>query len=182
MQQKQLTLQKHNLDLVERLKTTMKEKEEAEICFQEASALNKEQLEQSTTSYNKLCEATNVADEALMENQTLRREKHQIEEELNNLAKTIGNVIDVASSKVERDVEELKGKHKKEKEDLNKEIERLNLIIKEQSMLDSNRESEFHQKISSMEQINSALTDNLQSALNTVVRTFLAFFSNSLNF
>lgn len=151
----------------------MREKDETEQCFKEAAALNKEQLEQSTTSYNNLQEVTNVADEALAEIQTLRREKAQIEEELNNLAQTIGTVIDKASSKVEYVVEELKEAHRKEKTDLNKEIERLNEIIREQRTLDDSKESSYEQKLVSMANINTAMSENLQKALQSIVRKFV---------
>lgn len=170
MQQEQVTLRKQNHEMTESLGKALQEKDEAEQCFKEAASLNKEQLEQATTSFNKLLEVTKVADEAVVEIQTLRREKDQVEEEFHNLATTIGNVIQTASSKVENVVEELKEKHKKEKDELDKEIARLNQIIEQQGLSDSSKESEFHQKIASMENINTALTENLQTALKTIVR------------
>lgn len=171
MHQEQVALRKENQELSESLRKTVKERDETEQCFKEAALLNKEQLEQSTTSFDKLCEATRCLDEALVEIQTLRREKDQIDEEFNSLANTIGNVIDTASSKVENVVEDLKEKHRIEKDGLNKEIARLNQIIKHQGLSDNSKESEFQQKIASMEHINAALTENLQSALHTIVRS-----------
>lgn len=169
MQQEQMALRKQNHVLTENLMKAVEEKEEAEQNFKEASALNKEQLEQSTTSFNKLCEATSVADEALAEAEKLKNEKRQLEDELHNLAETIGTVINSASTKVEIVVEELKEKHRKEKEQMSREIERLRQIIYQQESKEEIKDFSADEKIASMEDVNRALSENLQSALQTIV-------------
>lgn len=123
------SIKKLKIESDEKLKRSEAEKADLEKCLDESSELNRLQMERSAESFSKLQEAIKVADEALAEIVVLGREKHQIEAECNNLAQTIGTVMERASDKISRDFEDLKEKHQRDQERFSEEIERLKQAI-----------------------------------------------------
>lgn len=123
------SLQSSHVKLIDKLKKTESEKEELEKCFEESNELNKEQMKKATESFQKLQETIKLADETMAELQVLSQEKQQMEEECDSLARTIGSVMEVASEKIEREVEEIKERHRKEIADSLMEIERLGQML-----------------------------------------------------
>lgn len=122
-------LQKSNIELSDKLKTLESEKKELENSFEESNELNMEQMHKSTETFVKLQEAIKVADDALEEVNNLLGEKRQMEDECNNLAQTIGSVMELASERIEKDVADLKVKHLHEMENSHAEIDRLKQIL-----------------------------------------------------
>lgn len=158
--------------LSETLKKSEAERNELEQCLEESNQLNKEQMQKSVETLQKLQESIKVADEAMAEINILTNEKQQMEAECNHLAHTIGSVIENASEKVEKDVEELKGKHQKETENCNSEIEKLKqMILLEAAKKDSalQKVKSLEEKLVTMERTNSFLREDLKTANQAIV-------------
>lgn len=158
--------------MTESLKKSEEERKELEQCLEESNQLNKEQMEKSVETLQKLQESIKVADEAMAEINVLANEKLQMEAECNHLAQTIGSVIENASVKVEKDVEELKAKHQREIELLNQEIEKLKQLLQlEATKKDSalNQIKSLEDKLETMGRSNSFLENDLKTANEAIV-------------
>ena len=164
--------QKAVKQLTESLKKSESEREELEKCLEESNQLNKEQMLKSVETLQKLQESIKVADEAMEEINVLSKEKQQMEAECNHLAQTIGSVIENASEKVEKNVEEIKEKHQKEIEHCNVEIERLKqMILLEAAKKDSalQKVKSLEDKLLAIEKTNSFLREDLETANKAIV-------------
>lgn len=137
MMQKIESLHRANVELSERLKASEADKKELEKCLEDSNELNKEQMQKALESFQKLQETIKVADEAMTEIEMLMNEKRQMEEECNNLAQTIGSVMESASFKIEKDMEAIRVQHLREMENSTIEIERLkqDLLLEKEKVI-----------------------------------------------
>lgn len=119
------SFQRENFQLTAELKNAEEERKELEKCLVDSNELNKQQMEKATESFQKLQESIKVADEAMAEIEHLMTEKRHMEEECQHLAQTIGSVMESASMKVEKNIQDLKDEHCRELESLKNEIDRL---------------------------------------------------------
>jgi chromosome segregation ATPase len=169
----------NNKSLSESLKQANIDKAEIEKCLEESTKLNKEQMEKSNESFEKLQETIKVADEAVKEIESLTRQNEIMEDECINLAQTIGSVMEKASEKIDKDVEELKAKHQKEIENSFIEIERLKSMI---SMEKAEKDSALKQneileeKLKTIDKERIFFGKDLQAAIESVVSLFLCVF------
>lgn len=161
-----------NNELLVRIKTLEEEKEDTERLLDESNELNKQQMQKSTESFLKMQETIKVAEGAMAEVEQLMEEKRLIEEEHDNLARTIGSVMKEASEKVDKSIEDLRKQHKIEMENTKIEIERLKQEVEHEKLKTT---SAMHQvkmleeKLNSNDMRNSYLGEDLQAALKTLV-------------
>lgn len=165
-------LQDANNEFHEQIKQLETEKTAIEQLLDESNELNREQMKKSTESFAKMQESIKVADEAMAEVAQLLSEKRLIQEEYDNLANTIGSVIEEASMKVDKDMEELKMKHQHELTTAKIEIEHLKQtteLERERAESAMQKNKLLEDKINSQDKHNSRVSKDLEIALNTVV-------------
>lgn len=161
-----------NNQLYEQLKNLEAEKDDTERLLDESNELNKQQMQKSTESFLKMQETIKVAEGAMAEVEQLIEEKRLLEEEHDNLARTIGSVMKEASEKVDKTIEDMRKQHKVEMENSQCEIERLKQEVKHEKLKTT---SAMHQvkmleeKLHSIETTNSYLGEDLKVALKTLV-------------
>lgn len=166
-------LQIKNNELTEALEKITADKKELEKLVESSIALNKEEMEKSTVSFEKLQETIKVADEALAEVETLANEKRQIEAEYKFLVETISAVITSESEKVEKVFDDMKQEHQREIVLSDAEIEKLKQTCKleEARKLSAlERVKAFERKLSHSSKMNSHLEHDLETVMKTVVR------------
>lgn len=158
--------------VLEKLMKVSSEKEELEKFLEEMNQLNKDQMEKSSQTFDKLQESIQVAEHAMEEVSNLVKEKEQIVEEYNNLAHTIGSVIESAAEKVDIEVANLKMDHQRHIEKTLNEIDNLKTIIQ----LEHTKTEAANQKAQAAEdKLNSTISANmflendLQIAFQTIV-------------
>lgn len=166
-------LQVRNNELTEKLERVTCDKQELEKLVENSIALNKEEMEKSMVSFEKLQETIKVADEALAEVEVLSTEKRQIEAEYKFLVETISAVIQAECDKVERVFDEMKQEHQREIVISDAEIEKLkqNCKLEEARKLSAlERVTAFEKKLSHSSKIKSHLEQDLATVMKTVVR------------
>lgn len=165
-------VQNQNKALTEKLQKVETENKELhqqlqdfEKAFAESQELNKEQMQKSVLTFQKLQESVQVADEAMLEIEGLMKEKKQMEDECQWLSETIGSVIESASSKIDKDVQELKANHEREIEKLRQKIEleqgKTNCALHKVECLE--------EKLKNIDKTNSFLGKDLEAAIKTIV-------------
>lgn len=157
---------------LEKLMKVSSEKEELAKLLEEMNQLNKDQLDKSSQTFDKLQESILVAEQAMAEVNSLLMEKVQIQDEYNNLAHTIGSVIESAAEKVDIEIANLKMDHQRNIEKSLIEIDNLKMIIE----LEHSKTEAANQKAQSAEDklnatinANSFLENDLQIAFQTIV-------------
>lgn len=166
-------LQIRNNELMASLEKVTSDKQELEKLVENSIALNKEEMEKSLVSFEKLQETIKVADEALAEVETLSTEKRQIEAEYKFLVETISSVIQAECDKVEKVFDEMKQEHQREIVVSDAEIEKLKQTCKleEARKLSAlERVKAFEKKLSHSSKMNSHLEQDLATVMKTVVR------------
>lgn len=165
-------LKNTNNQLFEQLKNLEAEKDDTERLLDESNELNKQQMQKSTESFLKMQETIKVAEGAMAEVEQLIEEKRLLEEEHDNLARTIGSVMKEASEKVDKTIEDMRKQHKVEMENSQFEIERLKQEVEHEKLKTT---SAMHQvkmleeKLHSIETTNLYLGEDLKVALKTLV-------------
>lgn len=174
-------LQKSNKLLSEKLQTADTENkdlhdriQEFEKCFAESNELNREQMQKSTETFEKLQESVQIADEAMSEIESLMKEKKQMEDECHWLSETIGSVIETASTRIDKDVEELRANHEHEIQKLKQTVE----LEKQKTDSALQNVKTLEEKLKAIDKANSFLGQDLQTAIKTIVR--LPLFENDL--
>lgn len=153
--------------LIERLRTTETEKAEIRKCLVKSDELSREHEQKSNEIFQKLKETIQLADDAIAEINVLQREKNQREVECNSLAFSISSVIEDASERIDKDIEDLKMMHKKEVESCKSEVQHLKKKIKleiEKKYLAHKQLKAFEDKMKLVERANSFLRKELESA------------------
>lgn len=161
-----------NNELNEKIKQLETEKSEIEQLLDESNELNKEQMRKSTESFQRMQDSIRVADEAMQEIQELLREKKLIQDEYDNLARTIGGVIEEAAEKVDNDIEELKMRHKHEMASAKIEIEHLNQTVeyeRERTKSAMQQYKALEEKLNSQNTQNTFLNKDMELALKFLV-------------
>lgn len=157
---------------LEKLKNISSEKEDLAKLLEDMNQLNKEQMEKSSQSFDKLQESILVAEQAMAEVNSLLLEKEQIQDEYNNLAHTIGSVIESAAEKVDIEVANLKMDHQRNMEKSLIEIDNLKMIIELEHSKTEAANQKAHaaeDKLNSTINANSFLENDLQIAFQTIV-------------
>lgn len=168
-------LQIRNNELSDALAKVTADKHELEKLVESSIALNKEEMEKSLVSFEKLQDTIKVADEALAEVETLTNEKRQIEAEHKFLVETISAVIKSESEKVEKVFDDMKQEHQREIVVSDAEIEKLKQTCKleEAGKLSAlERVKAFEKKLSHSSKIKSHLENDLETVMKTVVREY----------
>ena len=172
IQTENVELKDNNNQLLEKIKNLVTDKDETERLLDESNELNKQQMQKSTESFLKMQETIKVAEGAMAEVEQLMEEKRLLEEEHDNLARTIGSVMKEASEKVDKTMEDMRKQHKVEMENSTIEIERLKQEVKHEKLKTT---SAMHQvkmleeKLHSIEMTNSYLGEDLKVAQKTLV-------------
>jgi chromosome segregation ATPase len=139
--------------------------QEFEKCFAESNELNREQMEKSSKLFQKLQESNAVADEAMTEVERLMIEKKQMQEECDWLSTNISSIIESASQKIDKDMDEIKLQHERELEKLNQllDLEREKVKTAETSL------RSLEGKLEASKKQNSFLLKDLKTAMETIV-------------
>lgn len=172
-------LKEANNQLAEKLKTIEVDKEETEKLLMESNELNKNQMQKSQESFLKLQQTIKIAESAVAEVEQLLEEKRAMEEEHDNLARTIGSVMEKASEHVDKTIEDLKNKHKVEIEKLNNEIERLKQEVEHEKLKTTSALQQVKMlelKMNSIDTTNSYLGEDLKVAQKTLVSMSFFYF------
>ncbi|CAO1371900.1 unnamed protein product [Diamesa tonsa] len=159
---------------LEKLMNISSEKEELAKLLEDMNQLNKEQMDKSSETFDKLQESILVAEQAMAEVNNLLTEKEQIQDEYNNLAHTIGSVIESAAEKVDIEVANLKMDHQRNMEKSLIEIDNLKMIIElEHSKTEAANQKAYaaEDKLNSTINANSFLENDLQIAFQTIAET-----------
>lgn len=176
-------LKEANNQLAEKLKTIEVDKEETEKLLMESNELNKNQMQKSQESFLKLQQTIKIAESAVAEVEQLLEEKRAMEEEHDNLARTIGSVMEKASEHVDKTIEDLKNKHKVEIEKLNNEIERLKQEVEHEKLKTTSALQQVKMlelKMNSIDTTNSYLGEDLKVAQKTLVSMSFFILSSCL--
>ncbi|XP_070495165.1 girdin [Chironomus tepperi] len=174
IQTENMELKDSNNQLLEKIKNLEIEKDDTERLLDESNELNKQQMQKSTESFLKMQETIKVAEGAMAEVEQLMEEKRLLEEEHDNLARTIGSVMKEASEKVDKTIEDMRKQHKVEMEYSQIEIERLKQEVEHEKLKTT---SAMHQvkmleeKLHSIEMTNSYLGEDLKVAVKTLADT-----------
>lgn len=176
-----------NNELNEKIKQLETEKNEIEQLLEESNELNKEQMKKSTESFQRMQESIKVADEAMEEVQKLLKEKKLIQDEYDNLARTIGGVIEEAAEKVDNEWEETKMRHQHEMASAKIEIEHLNQTVeyeREKAKSAMQQYKALEEKLNSQDAQNTFLSKDLDLTLKILVSSvnLVSFFPCTFNF
>ena len=158
--------------VLEKLMKVSTEKEELEKLLEEMNQLNKEQVDKSSQTFDKLQESILVAEQAMAEVNSLLTEKEQIQEEYNNLAHTIGSVIESAAEKVDIEIANLKMEHQRNIEKSLIEINNLKMVIElehTKTEAANQKAQAAEDKLNSTFNANSFLENDLHIAFQTIV-------------
>ncbi|CRK97348.1 CLUMA_CG010739, isoform A [Clunio marinus] len=167
-------MQSQNKSLSEKLKTSEDERKELEACLEDSNELNKEQMKKATESLQKLQETIKVADEAMAEIDTLMKEKHQMQEECDSLAHTIGSVMESASEKISKEIEDLKFQHLKDLDDSKAEMERLKQMLmleKAKTEIAEQKAKTLEEKLKSLDMTQTFCDEDIKTAIQTIEET-----------
>jgi chromosome segregation ATPase len=156
---------------LEKLKKVKQENEDLKAKNQELteklkqkSELCQDQMQKSQEALKKLEETIEVAENSMSEIHKLIYEKEQIEEEYNNLAQTIGAVLEETAQKVDREMELQNAKHQEKILKLEQEILRYQKLLEEETSKTQNILS----KNQMLSKTNSFLDHDLKIAFNVV--------------
>lgn len=143
-------LNQQNIELAEKLKN------ESESC--------QEQIKKNQETLEKLEETIDVAEKSMNEIHKLIFEKEQIEDEYNNLAQTIGTVLEETAQKLDTQMELQNVKHQEQILKLEQEILRYQKLLEEESK----KTQDVLNKNQLLSKTNSFLDHDLKIAFNVV--------------
>jgi chromosome segregation ATPase len=178
-------LNANNNALTEKMKALEEEKEELKNWINDSIELNKEQMRKSQESNEKMQEMIKVVEVTLAENQELTFENSQIKDELDNISRTIGSVIEEASEKYDKERKAMLNMHKQELESSKSQIEHLEQMLeceKSKASFANEHAKSFEEKLNSIGATNTFISHDLQAALEKLVKFSLIQFFLSLTF
>lgn len=145
---------------------------------EKANSLNREQVVKAAETLKKLKETIEVAEqafsecqEALQERDKLLLEKVEIDEEYNNLARTIGQTLENASVKVQLDITEIQNQSKMDIWKLEQQVLTVKNQILEEQCKTEKAENTVRVKAAEMIALTEANKAELKIALITVAET-----------
>lgn len=155
-----------------KLNEIMKVRNELEKSLQHCNISAQENISRDTEALQKVQDALLIAETALLEkNEALSRER-SIKEECDLLATTIGQVMEEAALRVERDMEQLKTQYNNRIVNLNTIIENLKSSLeaqKRETQLIETRSKNLEEQLKATIQANSQLDSELHIASQTIV-------------
>lgn len=173
-----LNLRKSEISLKEaksRLSDMMREKNDLETCLDRSNATAREQITRENEALNKVQDALLIAESALKEkHEALEREK-AIKEECDLLASTIGQVMEDAAERVEKEMSTVKAQYNERINNLNLIVENLKISLHAQSEranLAESRVQNLENQLKNLVKTNSQLDADLQVASQTIVSTY----------
>lgn len=146
--------------------------------MEKANSLNREKVVKAAETLKKLKETIEVAEqafsecqEALQERDKLLLEKVEIDEEYNNLARTIGQTLENASVKVQLDITEIQNQSKMDIWKLEQQVLTVKNQILEEQCKTEKAENTVRVKAAEMIALTEANKAELKIALITVAET-----------
>lgn len=136
-----------------------------------------ERLKREQSALQKVQEALNIAEAAVADKEEALKRERVVKEECDNIASTIGQVMEEAARKVEKDMEAIKNKYIEKEKALNDEKLKLAGEIQNQKkfiqILDT-RCNRFQQKYRDAMENNANLTQQIeQTAKDLVIMKYL---------
>lgn len=136
-----------------------------------------ERLKREQSALQKVQEALNIAEAAVADKEEALKRERVVKEECDNIASTIGQVMEEAARKVEKDMEAIKNKYIEKEKALNDEKLKLAGEIQNQKkfiqILDT-RCNRFQQKYRDEMENNANLTQQIeQTAKDLVIMKYL---------
>ncbi|XP_065371944.1 putative leucine-rich repeat-containing protein DDB_G0290503 [Calliphora vicina] len=157
--------------LQEQLNETERHNNELQKSLKISRQSIEERLKREQSALQKVQEALNIAETAVADKEIALKRERVVKEECENIASTIGQVMDEAARKVEKDMEAIKNKYFDKEKLLNEEKSKLNGEIQNQKkfiqILDT-RCNRFQQKYRDAMSENANLSDQLEQAAKTL--------------
>lgn len=129
-------------------------------------------LKREQSAFQKVQEALNIAEAAEADKEEALKRERLMKEECDNIASTIGQVMDEAARKVENDMEAIRNKYIDKEKSLNEEKTKLSTEIQNQTkfiqILDT-RCNRFQQKYKDAMDDNESLFNQLQHTAKALV-------------
>lgn len=129
-------------------------------------------LKREQKALQKVQEALTIAEAAEADKQEALRRERIVKEECDNIASTIGHVMDEAARKVEQDMEAIKHKYIEKEKNLNELQNKLYQEIQNQKkyiQILETRCQRYQQKYMAVEKENGNLSDQLEQAAKALV-------------
>ncbi|XP_037810950.1 tropomyosin [Lucilia sericata] len=163
---------KESIDkLQEQLDETERHNKELQKSLKISRQSIEERLKREQSALQKVQEALNIAEAAVADKEEALKRERVVKEECDNIASTIGQVMDEAARKVEKDMEAIKNKYIDKERLLNEEKSKLNGEIQNQKkfiqILDT-RCNRFQQKYKDAIKENANLSDQLEQTAKTL--------------
>ncbi|KAM7363589.1 uncharacterized protein ACRADG_000438 isoform 2-T2 [Cochliomyia hominivorax] len=121
---------------IEKLQEQLRETEAHNKELQKSLKISRQSIEErhkrEQSALQKVQEALNIAEAAVADKEEALKRERVFKEECDNIASTIGQVMDEAARKVEKDMEAIKNKYTEKEKLLNEEKEKLNAEIQNQ--------------------------------------------------
>lgn len=153
----------------------MKEKFQLESQLQLANKTIKDHISKETEALTKVQEALSVAESALIEKDACLAREKESREEVDYLARTIGQVMEEAAKKVDDDIESIRKEHAKEIERLEEILAKNKNALENQCKKTKSAETkykELEERVKALSKTNVMLDNDLHKASQTIVSFF----------
>ncbi|XP_017475879.1 PREDICTED: M protein, serotype 5 isoform X1 [Rhagoletis zephyria] len=164
-----------NSGTIEKLKTKLNEStrqtKELQLSLQLAKSAIEERYEREKCALQKVQEALSIAEAAVADKEDAQKREQVVKEECDNLASTIGQVMDEAAKKVEKDMEDLRRKFSGKERSLLEIQVKMEEEIQNQKKFNQileTRCNRFQQKYKTSEKEVDRLTLQLESAVKAL--------------
>lgn len=151
-----------------------KEKLQVETQLQLANQTVKEHISKETEAISKVQEALSLAESALIEKDACLAREKESREEVDYLARTIGQVMEEAAKKVDDDIESIRKEHGKEIERLEESLARNKTALENQckkTKIAETKYKDLEERVKALSKTNIMLDNDLHKASQTIVST-----------
>ncbi|XP_073818562.1 uncharacterized protein [Musca autumnalis] len=177
MEEKEKQLSKHNENsehihkLQQQLKEYSEQNKDLEKSLKNAKISIEDRFKREQIALQKVQEALAIAENAVADKEEALKREKIVKEECDNIASTIGQVMDEAARKVDKDMETIKKKYLEKERALIQEKTKMREEIQNQSKLYqilSNRCNRFEQNYTEALKDNERLTKQLELVAKTI--------------
>lgn len=151
-----------------------KEKLQLENQLQVANQAVKEHISKETEAISKVQDALSLAESALIEKDACLAREKESREEVDYLARTIGQVMEEAAKKVDDDIESIRKEHAKEVESLEERLAKNKTALENQckkTKIAETKYKDLEERVKALSKTNLMLDNDLHKASQTIVST-----------
>ncbi|XP_063697665.1 myosin heavy chain, cardiac muscle isoform-like [Culicoides brevitarsis] len=149
-----------------------KDKLQLEQQLQAANQAVKEHVAKENEAISKVHEALTLAESAISEKEACLAREKESREEVDYLARTIGQVMEEAAKKVDDDIEVLRKEHNKEVEKLEEALEKSKAALENQTRktkIAEQKYKEMEERAKNLSKTNIMLDNDLHKASQTII-------------